>query len=819
MPDFEELVERILEEQNRDKNPEAARQEATEVLEEMRSPTVLLVSDNFTDLADELESISLRCKKVRPSEVGQLAARSYPDFHYIGIITDTCPDHSYEEIIDRIATPCVEIRMKKQANGSKPVYTYHNLDRARSKATPEHEIIKGIFDAKTNQPVDTPTPDSVQKPQLNVSWILNRRAEDPENPDAHYQLGKWLLMNDDTPSGRERAFQEFYEALRLDPNHEDTILTVLQMQYDEQEAERLRQALPTQHRGSDTSLLKKTLDTVVKGLRGEKPETPKMELGRGLLELLISENGADAAVKHLEDVIKKDPLNIDAYIYLLSALMKRQKSGDKERAHEIALSCVGKTSEDPYSELHLHRKFGSINVGPRLIQIIGLHEVQSIMPVRPDRMMTKHRYFKVFSPETAKAARAEHRTLTHLSYEFLTLFGTNERLYTPYEPELLEREGQPSILMMPRMPGKTVGELAETEEKANRHLYWITDATAVLQLWGKHNLQLEDCRDDEKEIPHIGTADFFTSRAYTRFLQQFKDTNPLSEQEERAFLQEFQEASRLQLEAPEWLWLFHTDANLHQFLIEYTGPREYPTVDEMIENSLKQRVDLEGTKLCVGMADIITPLENEVWQESWKTFSDSLVLRWLGHVMYATLDSNTRHFRNYETMYREGLKTPRKMKEAIEFGLANYDLGTTFEGLMKVRQAASYARHITVSADKQRECQVVQQLVGHIEQNPAFGYLTRLRADIHRYQEEQSNEESKSRPYRTFLRRFAQEKPEMRGPKYDSQLGYLELLVLLESLPIHRDHHLSAAMFQAQQLGMEHTPRILHDKFGIRYQQ
>jgi hypothetical protein len=799
----------------------------TITLEKIR-PSVLCIVRNKDPLLQRLE-IALRKRELRPvvgtvDKLEEIASRIYPDFHFRGIILDSSdPEPHLRKILDRTKLPCCLINR----TGKKTTYHYYNLDDAiQHVPLAEHErIVNGYLDATGTKPR---LPPQDKQRTLELRQIELDIKKDRKNPQLHYEAGILYLMRGDFEN-QFLGIQHFEKALQNHPGHLPTLQALCYLVFEDEMKGQILDTFDTEQR--EPPSFENLRARVQESFVGYNLETLEESLGPSVIpHLFDKEQGKfSKAISVLDHILKNAPTNLDSQALLVYALIKRNQPGDRERAYDLTINYLAGGFDEPRGNLNVFRKMGDLKVGPRVLQLIGLHEVQELLTQFPNRLQTETIYYKIFTSPYKKSAQAEYTALSKLQDVELLACGTGERIFTPPAHALLSKgEEDPLIFLMNRQPGHTVANLASKDPwYAHKHLQWITDATAALQLWGKENLDLEPLPRDGQEIPLLGEVDFYTERIYSKFIIPFEKTNnfegrkvKLSDRVKREMLEAFKPMGEMHFTCPEWLNLYHTDANLGQFLIHSPQNPASTFTDDCIAKGRKSRIDLEGIKIGMGFSDIITPLESEMWGErDAVSLSEDYIIRWLGHIIYEIWekrekdDEEDKHFQQFAHNYQAGLDDFNTMRAAVQEGLPYFDPNVSYEQLMQYHKVASLARNLTVSGDKHREYDFVSRVIDNVFANPDTAYLHDFYKAKVKKIEQEPHKDMEGRPFLFFLQQQLLFEEGQRSPNHDNEVAFLELLALQEQLPYHAQHHLEMAALRADELEMDSFAQILRTNY------
>ncbi len=382
-------------------------------------------------------------------------------------------------------------------------------------------------------------------------------------------------------------------------------------------------------------------------------------------------------------------------IYLAVAHVLKRTKADRRIAYSLLEEAHKKT--DPLTELvtvdsDFETEFARDKryLGTRLAQLPGLHRVS----ILGDRFAVKtferrkpeasERLPWESSPGIGKVAN-EARNFVYFRRKaaqgFLS-FSTNLYEQTVSVPEwslLAHKQGGDFIFeVMPLLP-KTIASRfnqisreIEDSERANQlrrfHLDWLIDACASIQLAGTYDGDtlrkgLPANPKSERHFIKLGKKSFivdhYTSRVFDKLVYTFEALVPehrrvyLSDKNKEDLISALKPAVRPLMLASDILYLFYTDNNPRNFLVDL------PLTEssfEIFAQSKKWRVDLENYDRRLGTGDVLTALEHELTELRLNPPEDKYHIRyymdrWLSRILAGT-PSLTKH-KDYEDFFQK----------------------------------------------------------------------------------------------------------------------------------------------------------------------
>lgn len=484
---------------------------------------------------------------------------------------------------------------------------------------------------------------------------------------------------------------------------------------------------------------------------------------------------------HLHEYMKSDPrayYNYDALAYLVQAYVLEGSPENAERANDLIKRIIKQA--DPLSEpltprsnveLEIMQIFDQreVNVqGSRLMQLTGLNRVYELS----DDLVAK-RYKAPVSVDRAVNECKNLNELAEVADKLKIKIGAEEeQLGLPGSATLLGKQLDTEFYdifeIMPRVRGRQLAKYfedlnalakdPEAEKKLKTsidetkvgHLEWVIDACAKLQVIGtEHLTNLTDVRKKRHTIhlggTHYRQVGFYIRRVFTKLIEgEIRPTTLQEERKPRVLLGREKKKelryllSNLEdelLNSPEWLWLFYTDSNIRNYLVEYTGENPNVHVD-LITHSRKSRVDLENRDKRLGIADAITAVEHELVgfnTPSKSVMNDYLLNRWLTRVVIDRLqgywsncteqvsEEQRKAYDDFKQRATAVLDTETNgkrranIRELLTTYLPRIHPNFTLDKFRRLQQIESLFRHMTIVGDKDGEVELVGQVISQME--------------------------------------------------------------------------------------------------------
>jgi len=500
----------------------------------------------------------------------------------------------------------------------------------------------------------------------------------------------------------------------------------------------------------------------------ETPDNPSLLFERAIL--YQGRGKHDEAISDLERVVQIEPKNAAAHYRLgLSYFEKDAEAGkvislfrkateidqnfieayfslgevydsigDCKNAGENFFKAIEKIAKwDPEGRINFDYSKADIRdmkeAGGVLVDITQ----HKVMQVVPRRYMPPDIILKFYEKEDQEKAAAENRNLTILNQKGVkeklmhpdgsAILIPQSRLYTKKADETNNHEY--SFLRLDRMKGERLSnEIARLSERKGeketliRHLEWVVDHTAILQhvatkeipkydeQYEQTQTKLQDIRQKKHQLGNKPrTIGFYTKRFAEKFMGQAQAYGGISigSRYKKKLLAQYNEINDGLYNIPDFLYLFYTDANLRNFLIERGEEFKagmYLSEPQRISRSNKTRLDLEGNDIRCGVSDVITAIEHEFCMGPNKLSKEDikyLTHRWLLGIVRMDMKEKGKDASNIDTILKENKR--EEVDSSIRENIRETDQALTLPRYDQICKLAAAERHLTIVGDKMRD--------------------------------------------------------------------------------------------------------------------
>lgn len=766
--------------------------EARDRYVEKGEKTVLISENNpvlANALADRLKAEHFRV--VRYDNVGSLneyiACRRSKEFFLVGIIADldfedasSQRSKSLQFLLENTRTPCISLSHNKNRHS----IVYQNYEPRPP--TQEHEKIQRIFNAvllQTEQHMERPT-------QAIPANVLLSNDEDLEKKALRAEkLRKSVYWYE--------SIKLYSEILETNRYHVASIIGYASLLLRQQMRNQLNLVKIPPGTDQDGSL-----EGLVQFLQETKLSSPVSEfnylLGKARV-LLYKENvkktepeGRESvasektkllldAISNIEDYRVTTPYNMDALGYLALAYAMLGTEEGRIKSFELvswASAHVDLLSE-PISASSIHEAYFAEIMqdediyGSRLMQLLGLNRVIKI----GEDLVAK----EFISPTKLQKAQNEvsnYSGLSGLPGELKVRIGRTEHpIWVPTDPCLVHQEPLSSqkrqivFELIPFMPDisleKAFARIDADPRYSNSladdikvsHLEWVMDASACIQSTATKKLRLNDVRTPAYRIIYnlegtqrVSPVGFYTWRVFNKLIEGekkpavvYEDTGPRTKMtgiQKARFIEIISDLEEKLRNAPEWLWLFYTDGNIGNYLVQYTGTNP-ETHEDWVVNSSKSRVDLENRDVRLGIADAVTAAEHELsaMKSAGKASSihknnaqtaDYLINRWLARVVIQMVPAQwaknpptseqTFAYEQFKNKVEPLLdnEVNGKKRNGLNNYLSTYlpriQPGFSMKTFRELHYIESLLRHLTIAGDKESDLRNVTHITDQMEE-------------------------------------------------------------------------------------------------------
>ena len=541
---------------------------------------------------------------------------------------------------------------------------------------------------------------------------------------------------------------------------------------------------------------------------------------------------AGLLLRHLQ----KQPRDFDALAYLALEYVFLGTPRELETAHQlITLSIRGSDvltqSLTPGSKFETDILTDSMQVsGSRVLQPGGLHRVfdldafvaKSFEPPPPPGH--SFRYEAVSDIHRAEIEVKNIIGLNALKDElFITIDGARVPLHIPPWASLVRSSTLTDSYVfeiMPFLTGVTLAdEFARIDDLGDvslgrlrddlkiKHLEWVVDATAQLQVTGLKLEHIKDARN-AKYVVQMGSGQLLKAGYYASRADKLIDTlerypflghEPICVPDpvRKKLLSGFQQLEDRVLKTPEPFWVFFTDSNLTNLLIS-VHPR---SISHPLESVIhRARVDFETSNVMLGFSDILIALDHPLSKMHAPENANAthyLLHRWMSDIIvnrgpdsqrrsnrqaYDSFVAQISGFTALDWHERYDLERPLVRKYLSQtYGLS----GTQLNSIISSERVH---RHLSMASSRSREAMVVRKTCAEFETK--YSELTH---------------DTEIGTYTQKLRALEKLPTSSRGTEYLVHYAYARLKSHLESLVYQQKHHLS--LFR-EGLGRANIPRL-----------
>jgi len=571
------------------------------------------------------------------------------------------------------------------------------------------------------------------------------------------------------------------------------------------------------------------------------------------------QKNGEGNVEQLQDAIEqlrsvtgpddKHRLNMDAQESLVLGLVLEGSEQSLQEAYEIVEWTI--KHSDPVahgisSNTGLSNEIAQMVTreggGSSLMQLTGLNRVFRLR----DYLIVK----KFIAPENLQRAINEAANYADLDAHrgkfTMSIEGKKQQIKLPdwavlvSKPPANQLTDEKTVVyeIMPRMDGNqaakamekiTVPETNPKKEKfegiKQRHLEWIIDAGARLQAIGTTYFgRLYDTRDEQQTLQVNGQewdVGFYTRRVYKKLIEgearpSFnlaagegrRQLTQQTQQEVLCAVQEFE--AYLKENTPGFLWLFYTDNNLRNYLLDFSGD-DSDDHAAWVSSTEKGRIDLENRDLRVGMADALTGVEHELAKMDTDT-ADYLMDRWLARIItdhipvyWARVGCTPEQQEAYDVFTAQaeavldGARDSREISSVLEEFLPRIEKGLTLKTYRNLCRVDSLLRHMTIVGDKYSERALMDRVLGQFKEN---------HPELNSYE-----------PVHDWTREFKEKlfdrsSGEGGGEKSDIKLSFSYLNMFREKTEAALEHHIGYVKQRLDECGKGELVSKLSSEFG-----
>ena len=538
---------------------------------------------------------------------------------------------------------------------------------------------------------------------VKIELLERQVMEDPSNMQRHYELAEVYKGKGDI----KKAKAAYQKVLELDENHLDALYGIIEVQerLEEEEVGIIKDA---EEKTSWKWILDKLLG---------RSDDPKVHLG--LVRVSARKGDVDEVIKYCKKLIKNDQGSVEVFVRLCEAYIRK---GDKQSASEILEEILSKF---PKNELFVGLEYTELKDNEKLepglvLADISQHRVYGIVP---KRITGPRIILKVYGEGCRDAAKNEFENLTYFSKNKI---GYNQDVPRP----ILFKEGEnASLLMAERIDGSRADRayLASKSDKERlSYLERLVDTTVAFTLLGTKKKEREDVRKKKKKIKFTDQDEkevgYYTARFYNKFILPYAiyGKKHISIDDEKEILELHADINDELSNAPDFLYLFYTDCNFRNFLIQKQQPKSSENEENQIERVITELTDpeirvedvraakifgydKESNQKKLFLVDLMTLLEHEIVDTVMQNRNfDYLVQRAMLGLMKPKFENDEDASKEIDDALESYNK--EKVNNAFDKYFDSFTSGEySQEQFKRLISTASAQRHLTILADKERD--------------------------------------------------------------------------------------------------------------------